>query len=76
MGVRFCLHQRVKWLALTAILFLECSCTTTELVTRRDLYSPDPSPDSYEYQKRWTSTTTTTTTTTTTEEPSVGPVLR
>ena len=63
----------VKWLALTAILFLECSCTT--LVTRRDLYSPDPDPNSYEYQKRWTSTTTTTTTTTEQELPA-GPVVR
>jgi len=33
----------VKWLALFALLALECSCTT--LANRRDLYSPQPDPD-------------------------------
>jgi hypothetical protein len=35
--------ERVKWLALFALLTLECSCTT--VVNRRDLYSPQPDPD-------------------------------
>lgn len=35
--------ERVKWLALFALLILECSCTT--LANRRDLYSPQPDPD-------------------------------
>ncbi|PYK68839.1 MAG: hypothetical protein DME45_05195 [Verrucomicrobia bacterium] len=37
------LIERVKWLALFALLALECSCTT--LANRRDLYSPQPDPD-------------------------------
>ena len=35
--------ERVKWLALFAVMALECSCTT--LANRRDLYSPQPDPD-------------------------------
>ena len=55
-----------KWLAAfgTIVLFASLnSCTT--LVTRRDLYSPEPAPDSWEAKRQWASTTTTTTTTTT-----------
>jgi hypothetical protein len=52
--------MRVKWLALIGFIFLQCSCTTP--VTRRDLYSPEPGPDSFEARRQWVSTTTTTTT--------------
>src|SRR5690349_10950361 len=61
----------VRYLALALLIFCECSCTT--LVTRRDLYSPEPAPDSWERSRELagvttsTSTTATTTTTTTTE---------
>jgi len=51
---------RVKWLALIGFIFLQCSCTTP--VTHRDLYSPEPGPDSFEARRQWASTTTTTTT--------------
>ena len=37
--------KRVKWLALVAVLIVECSCTT--LANRRDLYSPQPEPNLY-----------------------------
>jgi hypothetical protein len=59
----------VKWLA---ILLLGCvfatanSCTT--LVNRRDLYSPEPAPDSLEAARQWYGVTTTRTTTTTRTE--------
>jgi len=33
----------VKWLALFAVMALECSCTMP--ANRRDLYSPQPDPD-------------------------------
>jgi hypothetical protein len=54
---------RVKWIALIGLILLFAapnSCTT--LVTRRDLYSPEPGPDSFEARRQWASTTTTTTT--------------
>jgi hypothetical protein len=53
----------VKWLAsfLVVVLFgTATSCTT--LVNRRDLYSPEPGPDSLEAMRQLTTTTTTTTT--------------
>jgi hypothetical protein len=40
---------------------LQCSCTT--LVNRRDLYSPEPAPDSLEAMRQMTTVTTTTTAT-------------
>jgi hypothetical protein len=55
----------VKWLGLFVLMALFAasnSCTT--LADRRDLYSPEPGPDSREAMKQSTSTTTTTTTTT------------
>ncbi|MEP7014948.1 MAG: hypothetical protein ABI925_05875 [Verrucomicrobiota bacterium] len=60
----FCLHRAVKWLALLLLIVLESSCTT--LVNRRDLYSPEPAPDSREMARRMSGATMTTTTTTTT----------
>jgi len=49
----------VKWLALFLLVLLQCSCTT--LVNRRDLYSPEPAPDSLEAMRQMTTVTTTTT---------------
>ena len=60
----------MKWLALLLLVALQSSCTT--LANRRDLYSPEPAPDSREMAKRMSGTktvTTTTTTTTTTAHP-------
>jgi hypothetical protein len=54
----------MRWIALIGLVLLvgaANSCTT--LVTRRDLYSPEPGADSFEAKKQWASTTTTTTTT-------------
>ena len=51
----------VKWLALLLLFVLFAaanSCTT--LVNRRDLYSPEPAPDSLEAVRQMTVTTTTT----------------
>ena len=51
----------VKWLALLLLVVLLAganSCTT--LVNRRDLYSPEPAPDSLEAVRQMTVTTTTT----------------
>jgi hypothetical protein len=55
--------ERVKWLALLlliAVLMAATSCTT--LVNRRDLYSPEPAPDSLEAARQWYGVTATTTT--------------
>jgi hypothetical protein len=52
----------VKWpaLLLLVVLFAAAnSCTT--LVNRRDLYSPEPAPDSLEAMRQMTTVTTTTT---------------
>ena len=51
----------VKWLALVVLFVLFAaanSCTT--LVNRRDLYSPEPAPDSLEAMRQMTTVTTTT----------------
>jgi hypothetical protein len=56
--------ERVKWLAsllLISVLVAATSCTT--LVNRRDLYSPEPAPDSLEAVRQWYGFTTTNTTT-------------
>jgi len=73
---RFCLHRAVKWLALVLLIVLfggANSCTT--LVNRRDLYSPEPAPDSLEAARQWYGTTTTRTATTTTTRTEVVPQL-
>ena len=49
----------VKWLVLLLVVVLQFSCTT--LVNRRDLYSPEPAPDSVEAMRQMTTVTTTTT---------------
>jgi hypothetical protein len=51
----------VKWFASLLLLFLFVSvnsCTT--LVNRRDLYSPEPGPDSLEAARQWYGVTTAT----------------
>ena len=53
--------DEVKWPALLLLLGLcavATSCTT--LVNRRDLYSPEPAPDSLEATRQWYGATTTT----------------
>jgi hypothetical protein len=60
LGAFGCIED-VNWLALFMLLALECSCTT--IANRRDLYSPQPSPE-----LDWHRQTTATTTTTRTEE--------
>jgi hypothetical protein len=42
----------VKRLALLFLVASQCACTT--LVNRRDLYSPEPSPDSHEAMRQVT----------------------
>jgi hypothetical protein len=57
--------ERVKWLAfllLMPVFVAATSCTT--LVNQRDLYSPEPAPDSLEAARQWYGVTTTSTTTT------------
>jgi hypothetical protein len=60
----------VKWLALLLFVVLQCSCTT--LVNRRDLYSPEPAPDSLEAMRQMTTVTTSTTTIRRAETPPGG----
>ena len=64
----------MKWFALVLLSALQISCTTLE--NRRDLYSPEPGPESRERAKQLAGKqiTTTTTTTTTTTRPEEGPV--
>ena len=60
----------MNWLAVFASVTLCVSFTScTTLATRRDLYSPEPGPDSYEARKQWASTTTTTETVVSPAEP-------
>jgi hypothetical protein len=57
--------ERVKSLAFLLLVFVfvaTTSCTT--LVNRRDLYSPEPAPDSLEAARQWYGATTISTTTT------------
>lgn len=61
-GASVCI-EAVKWLALLLVIVLfamATSCTT--LVNRRDLYSPEPGPDSLEAMRQMTTTSITTTT--------------
>jgi hypothetical protein len=51
----------VKWLALPLLfVFFAGANSCTTLVNRRDLYSPEPAPDSLEAMRQMTVTTTTT----------------
>jgi len=67
----------MKWLASLLLIFLLAtvsSCTT--LVNRRDLYSPEPGPDSLEAARQWYGVTTTRTTATTTRSEETAPPPR
>jgi hypothetical protein len=57
------------WLLLAFLFATVNSCTT--LVNRRDLYSPEPGPDSLEAARQWYGVTTTRTTATTTRSEEV-----
>jgi hypothetical protein len=68
--------ERVKWLAfllLGSVLVAATSCTT--LVNRRDLYSPEPAPDSLEAARQWYGVTTTSTTTTIRTQRTAGEIV-
>jgi hypothetical protein len=55
--------DRVKWLAFFSLIsFLVAATSCTTLVNRRDLYSPEPAPDSLEAARQWYGVTTTTAT--------------
>src|SRR4030095_5041431 len=59
--------ERVKLLAFLLLVFVFVAATScTTLVNRRDLYSPEPAPDSLEAARQWYGVTTTTTIRTTT----------
>jgi hypothetical protein len=65
----------VKWLAvllLVSVFVAATSCTT--LVNRRDLYSPEPAPDSLEAARQWYGGTTTSTITTIRTERAAGDI--
>jgi len=66
--------ERVKWLALLALIFVVAATSCTTLVNRRDLYSPEPAPDSLEAARQWYGVTTTTTTTTIRTRPAAGEI--
>jgi hypothetical protein len=56
--------EHVKWLAFLLLVFVFVAATScTTLVNRRDLYSPEPAPDSLEAARQWYGVTTTSTTT-------------
>ena len=56
--------ERVKWLAFLLLVFVFVAATScTTVVNRRDLYSPEPGPDSLEAARQWYGGTTTSTTT-------------
>ena len=58
---------------LVAFVFVAAtSCTT--LVNRRDLYSPEPAPDSLEAARQWYGVTTTSTTTTIRTQSAAGEI--
>jgi hypothetical protein len=57
--------ERVKWLMFLLLVFVLVAATScTTLVNRRDLYSPEPAPDSLQAARQWYGGTTISTTTT------------
>jgi hypothetical protein len=57
--------ERVKWLAFLLVAFVFVAATScTTLVNRRDLYSPEPAPESLQAARQWYGGTTISTTTT------------
>jgi hypothetical protein len=61
--------KRFAWLLLAFLFATVNSCTT--LVNRRDLYSPEPGPDSLEAARQWYGVTTAHTTATTTRSEEI-----
>ena len=54
--------ERVKWLVFLLLVFVFVAATScTTLVNRRDLYSPEPDPESLEAARQWYAVTTTST---------------
>src|SRR5262245_54761110 len=73
-GASVCIDavKRSGWLLLVFLFATGNSCTT--LVNRRDLYSPEPGPDSLEAARQWYGVTTThATATTNRSEQTVSP---
>ena len=69
--------ERVKWFAFLLLGFVFVAATScTTLVNRRDLYSPEPSPDSLEAARQWYGVTTTSTTTTIRTQRAAGDIAR
>jgi hypothetical protein len=67
--------ESVKWFAFLLLGFVFVAATScTTLVNRRDLYSPEPSPDSLEAARQWYGVTTTSTTTTIRTERAAGDI--
>jgi hypothetical protein len=63
-GASVCI-EAVKLLAFLLVVFVLVAATScTTLVNRRDLYSPEPGPDSLEAARQWYGVTNTSTTTT------------
>jgi hypothetical protein len=63
-GASVCI-ERVKLIAFLLVVFVLVTATScTTLVNRRDLYSPEPGPDSLEAARQWYGVTSTSTTTT------------
>jgi hypothetical protein len=67
--------ERVKWFAFLLLGFVFVAATScTTLVNRRDLYSPEPAPDSLEAARQWYGVTTTSTTTTIRTQSATGDI--
>ncbi len=63
-GASVCIES-VKLLAFLLVVFVFVAATScTTLVNRRDLYSPEPAPDSLEAARQWYGVTNISTTTT------------
>ena len=67
--------ERVKWLVFLLLVFVLVAATScTTLVNRRDLYSPEPAPDSLQAARQWYGGTTVSTTTTIQTQRAMGEV--
>jgi hypothetical protein len=63
-GASVCI-ERVKLIAFLLVVFVLVAATScTTLVNRRDLYSPEPAPESLQAARQWYGGTTISTTTT------------
>jgi hypothetical protein len=67
--------ERVKWLVFLLLVFVLVAATScTTLVNRRDLYSPEPAPDSLQAARQWYGGTTISTTTTIQTQRAMGEI--